>query len=261
MRVLLICDDYWHPGQVAIDGVNLLEKAGCCSDSRSSKENCSLSESFQFDIITNANDFSPEFLKAEKNSSDPNSQSSILNSFKYPVVLLCKSDETSQADRQPWKTEAIQKAFIDYIESGGGLVAVHSAVVKGKNTEALDKLIGCRFLSHPNACPVTVQPLKPHPVTEGVELFRETDEHYKIEIITPDVDVLLASYSPQQGEESKYQEDPYYNTPAAIYPAGYARAQGNGRVCVLTPGHTPAMWSNPQFQRLLFNALKWAAGY
>jgi len=233
MRILLICDDYWHPGQVAIDGAALL--------------------GLQFDIITNANDFSPEMLTAENNSSNPKSR-------KYPVVLLCKSDERSQADRQPWKTEVIQKTFNDYVESGGGLVAVHSAVVKGKNTEALDKLIGCRFLSHPNACPVTVQPLKPHPVTEGVEIFCETDEHYKIEIISPDVDILLASYSPQQGDENKYQEDPYYNTPAAIYPAGYVRAQGNGRVCVLTPGHTQAMWSNPQFQRLLSNALRWAAG-
>jgi type 1 glutamine amidotransferase len=106
-----------------------------------------------------------------------------------------------------------------------------------------------------------VQPVKPHPVTEGVGLLCETDEHYRLELLTPDVDVLIASYSPPQGEESKYQEDPYHNTPAAVCAAGYVRTQGKGRVCVLTPGHYPAVWHNPHFQRTLSNALRWCAGH
>lgn len=225
MKVLLICDDYWHPGKTAVEGIEPLKQNG-----------------FEFDIIFNANDFTADMLK------------------NYPVVIMCKSDEISQSDKQPWKTEEIQKAFVDYIEGGGGLVAVHSALVQGKNTKALDNLIGCRFLGHPNNCPVTVQSVKPHPVTEGVEQFIETDEHYMIEITSPDADVLLASYSPQQGEESKRQEEPYFNSPSAIYPAGYVRTQGSGRVCVLTPGHLTAVWLNPQFQKLLSNALNWTSG-
>jgi type 1 glutamine amidotransferase len=230
MRVLLICDDYWHPGQVPVDGVVPLAKQDCPQ------------ANFQFDIITNANDFSPCLLQ------------------KYPAVVLAKCDEVSQEDRQPWKTETVQRAFVDYVESGGGLVAIHSGIVCGKNTVRLDKLIGCRFIGHPNNCPVTVQPVKPHLVTEGVGMFCETDEHYRIEIIASDADVLLASYSPPQGEKSKYQEDPYFNTPAAICPAGYVRTQGAGRVCVLTPGHFLPVWLNPQFQHLLSNSLSWCAG-
>jgi len=225
MRVLLICDDYWHPGEVPIEGVAPLSQQG-----------------FQFDIITNAGDFSPSKLSG------------------YQVVILCKCDEVSKEDKRAWKTEAVQRSFIDYVEGGGGLLAIHTATVPGKNTEALDKLLGCRFTGHPNACPVTVQPVKPHPVTEGVGIFCEVDEHYRIEIIAEDADVLLASYSAAQGEESKYKEDPYHNTPAAICAAGYVRAQGSGRVCVLTPGHNTAVWLNPQFQRLLANALNWCAG-
>jgi type 1 glutamine amidotransferase len=225
MRVLLICDDYWHPGQVSIDGIAPLAKDG-----------------FQFDIITNANDFSPDKLS------------------QYPVVLISKCDEVSQTEQQPWKTETVQKAFVDYVENGGGLIAIHSALVAGKNTETLDKLIGCRFTGHPNACPVTVQPVKPHPVTEGVGIFCETDEHYKIDIIAEDANVLLASYSPPQGEESKFQEDPYHNCPAAIHAAGYVRTQGKGRVCVLTPGHLLPVWHNPEFKKLLTNAINWTSG-
>jgi type 1 glutamine amidotransferase len=224
VRVLLLCDDYWHPGKVPIDGVAPLAEKG-----------------FQFDIITNANDFTQDILT------------------QYPVVLLVKCDEVSQTDKQSWKTEAVQQAFVAYVTHGGGLLAVHSATVPGTHTESLDQLLGCRFKGHPNECPVTVQPIKPHPVTEGVEMFCETDEHYRLDVFAPDADIIIASYSPPQGEESKYQEDPYHNTQAAVCPAGYVRTQGEGRVCVLTPGHHLAVWHNPQFQLTLSNALRWCA--
>jgi len=224
MRVLMICDDFYHPGEVPIDGVQPLKEKG-----------------FQFDIITNANDFKPEMLS------------------EYPVVLLSKCDEVSKADRVSWKTEAIQKAFVDYVENGGGLLAVHTATVAGKQTEALDKLLGCKFVFHPVDCPVTVQPLKPHPVTDGVGMFCETDEHYRLEILSDDVDIVMASYSPPQGDPEKYETESYHNTPAWISPAGLVRTQGKGRVCVLTPGHLLPVWLNSDFQRTLENALRWCA--
>jgi len=224
MRVLLICDDYWHPGRVPIDGVEPLKTQG-----------------FQFDVITDAKDFKPEMLAS------------------YPVVLLSKCDQASQQDDSSWKTDAVQQAFVDYVENGGGLIAVHTGTVAGKHTEKLDLLLGCRFIFHPNKCPVTVQPVKPHPVTEGVGMFCETDEHYRLKLLTDDADILIASYSPPQGDADKYAEDPYHNTQAWICPSGYVRAQGKGRVCVLTPGHLLPVWLNPQFQQTLSNALHWCS--
>lgn len=37
----------------------------------------------------------------------------------------------------------------------------------------------------------------------------------------------------------------------------FASARGAGRVCVLTPGHNPEVWSCPSFQALLRNGLRW----
>ncbi|MCL2323718.1 MAG: ThuA domain-containing protein [Oscillospiraceae bacterium] len=224
MRILLLCDDYWHPGEIPIKGVSPLEEQG-----------------FKFDIITNANDFDSKMLK------------------DYPAVIMSKCDEVSQQDNTSWKTESIQQAFVDYVENGGGLLAIHTGIVTGKHTEKLDRLLGCRFLYHPNSCPVTVQAIKPHQITEGVEMFCETDEHYRLELLNEDVDILIASYSPQQGSQSKYEEDPYHNTRSWICPAGFVRFQGNGRVCVLTPGHFLEVWLNKQYQRTLSNALQWCA--
>jgi type 1 glutamine amidotransferase len=189
---------------------------------------------FSFDVLTDGALFDPEALK------------------ETPVVLLCKGEG--------WMTQAQEQGLLRYTENGGGLLIVHNGTVTGEQNFALAHLAGSRFAFHPNNCPVTVQPLKPHPLTQGVSGFTQTDEHYKLEILSDDIDILLASYSPPQGEEARYQEDPYHNAPAQICPAGYVRRQGKGRVCVLTPGHLLPVWLDAQFQQLLENALRWCAG-
>ena len=223
MRVLMICDDHYHPGNVPEEGVASLK-------------------GFEFDVIKNCKDFKPDVISS------------------YPVVVMTKSDQISPEDQSSWKSKEVQSAFIKYVESGGGLLVVHSGTVPGENTEALDKLIGSKFVFHPKDSEVTVESIKPHPVTEGVGMFCEVDEHYHLEILADDVDILMASYSAQQGSLDKQKEEPYTNTPAKVAPSAYVRTQGKGRVCVLTPGHTLTVWKNTHFQRLLNNSLNWCAG-
>ena len=222
INVLLLCDDYWHPGSVPSEGIKPLEEKG-----------------FKFDVIFNADEFKPDMLK------------------NYPAVMLCKSNQKSQGDEAPWMTDDIQKAFVDYVESGGGLVAVHNATVPSETSLVMSKLMGCKFTFHPKDCPVLVSPLKPHPVTAGVNSFTEIDEHYRLEILADDVEIIMASYSPEQGSESKFEEDPYHNTIEWLGAAGLIRTQGKGRVCTLTPGHLLPVWLNPEFQKILENALTW----
>ena len=40
-------------------------------------------------------------------------------------------------------------------------------------------------------------------------------------------------------------------------PAGWAHTRGEGRVCVMTPGHNLDVWLQPTYQQLLLNALRW----
>jgi type 1 glutamine amidotransferase len=40
-------------------------------------------------------------------------------------------------------------------------------------------------------------------------------------------------------------------------PAGWTRTEGEGRVCVLSPGHNAEVWLHPSFQALLRSALLW----
>jgi type 1 glutamine amidotransferase len=145
------------------------------------------------------------------------------------------------------------------VENGGGLIVIHSGTVAGENTDMLDNLIGCRFISHPNPVRVTVAPVKPHPVTEGVSMFSETDEHYKILVLQDDMEIIAASYSPAQGDPDKYESDSYFNSGECLYPSVLVRKQGKGRICVITPGHFVSVWLNENFKKLLTNAIKWSA--
>jgi len=224
MNILLFCDDEYHPGEVAVAGMKPLESKG-----------------YKIDAINDTTDFDPNVLP------------------DYDVIVMSKCDHITASNKTSWKTQQVQEAFVKYVENGGGLIVSHSGTVKGEATDTLDCLAGCRFESHPNDCPVTVGALKPHPITEGVGIFREVDEHYHLEILTDDCDILAASYAPPQGDESKYSTEPYFNAPEYIAPSVLIRTQGKGRVCVLAPGHHLAVWRNPEFQRLLDNALRWCA--
>jgi type 1 glutamine amidotransferase len=101
---------------------------------------------------------------------------------------------------------------------------------------------GGAFLHHPAQCAVTVEPKPRHALTVGVDAFTEADEHYQMVLDDPHADVFLRSRS-RHGEQ----------------PAGWTRIEGDGRVCVLTPGHNPEVWRNTNFQTLLRNGLRWLA--
>jgi type 1 glutamine amidotransferase len=224
MRILLLCDDRYHPGSVPIEGIVPLKEKG-----------------YVFDIISDAKDFNPEMLDG------------------YPVVIMSKCDHVTQEDWTSWKTDEVQEAFIAYVEKGGGLLVSHSGTVKGPATQKLDEFIGSVFAFHPNNTPVTVDVIKPHPITEGVGAYTEVEEQYHLAISACDANIFLASYAAAQGDKDKYESEPYFNAPAAVRAAGYTREAGEGRICVLTPGHTLEVWLNPQYQKLLENAIHWCA--
>lgn len=225
MKILLLCDDHYHPGNVPDEGLALLKPKG-----------------FDIDVIYDAGEFDPARLG------------------DYAVVVMSKCDHKTLADNAAWKTPAVQDAFMAYVENGGGLLVTHSGTVAGEGTQQFDEFVGCKFHWHPADCPTTVDVIKPHPIGAGVKAFTEVDEHYHLTITAPEADIFLASYAAAQGDMAKVESEPYFNAVAAVCAAGYTLARGKGRVCVLTPGHTLAVWHNPQYQLTLENALRWCAG-
>ena len=159
MRVLVLCDDHWHPGATVRTGLAPLGKLG-----------------FSFDFVENARDWSPHTLS------------------RYPVVMLSKADNVSGTDDAPWVTSEVERVFLDYVKGGGGLLAVHSGTVYGGHP-VLRALLGGVFVEHPPQLPVTVVPRAGHPLTIGVEPFTVQDEHYMMTLDDAEAHVFITTRS------------------------------------------------------------------
>ena len=66
------------------------------------------------------------------------------------------------------------------------------------------------------------------------------DEHYIMEIDDLEANHFLSTTSEHSAQSG-----------------GWLREEGDGRVCVLTPGHNAEVWLHPEFQTLLRNGLLW----
>ncbi len=207
MHVLVFADDFWHPAVTVRGGLAPLAAKG-----------------YTFDWVEDAAARSADAL------SD------------YPLVILSKSDNVSQADKTSWVTPGVEQAFADYVREGGGLLVLHSGTVY-KETDVLRRVLGGTFVQHPPQCDVIVEPKAGHPLTAGVSAFTAMDEHYHIAMEEDVSDVFLTTTS-EHGTQ----------------PGGWTRFEGAGRVCVLTPGHNVEVWLEPAYQVLLDNAMRWCAG-
>lgn len=260
MKVQVLCGDAWHPAEMIQRGLQFLadetqpsgrlelpllhemeERAGerrgvsisesCCSKPLSplgqgeGDASCLEGESlrFKFEFISEASQWSPASL----------------NNFR--IVIVAKGNHVSSSNQIPWLTTSNQSAFRDFVRSGGGLFAIHGGVCY-RNVPEMRGVTGGAFLNHPDQCPVTVEPKPRHALTHDVDAFTETDEHYQMVLDDAHADVFLRSRS-HHGKQ----------------PAGWTRIEGAGRVCILTPGHNPEVWCNPNFQTLLRNGLRWLA--
>lgn len=207
MRVLVLCDDHWHPASTVRQGLSPLAGQG-----------------YDFEFCADGREWSAGHMDS------------------FPLVILAKSNNVTAADDSPWITDEVEAAFQSYVARGNGLLVMHSGTVACQKRPILRAVVGGAFRQHPPQCDVTMAPHGAHPLTAGVAAFTMRDEHYQMELDDQNADVFLTSQSD-----------------SGVQPAGWARSEGAGRVCVLTPGHNVDVWLHPAFQALLGNALRWCS--
>ncbi len=220
-NILVLCGDIWHPAEVIKAGFSSLK------------------------------DFPHQLTFVE----DAKDMLTAADLAEYDLVICAKGNHLTGGNSASWFEEGVNECtpgdLEAYIRNGGGFLAVHAGCSFSEANVPENcripcrqyiNLVGCRFVTHPPRCPVTCRVTDgSHPVTAGVADFCERDEHYQIELTAPDARVLMASSSAS----------------ADTMPAAWVRELGRGRLCALIPGHILAVWQNPQFQRLLTNAVGW----
>ena len=215
MKILIACDDYWHPGEVIERGLCFLKDCG-----------------HELDFVRDAKDIlTPEMLA------------------EYPLFVIAKGNQIGGANQNAWFEAGVSEVQVgdieNYIRSGHGLLALHAGNAYFWNeSEEYCRMVGCAFVTHPPRQAVTVRPVTAHPITEGIPEFVIRDEHYAVDHLAGDAQVLFESTSDTGGTQV----------------AGYVRHMGAGRLCSLMPGHILSVFQNETYREIIKRAVEWTAG-
>lgn len=147
--------------------------------------------------------------------------------------------------------------FLAQLKAGAGLVVLHHAIVAFPAWDEYRNIIGARYyLAATNINGVekkrsgfthgldfTIHIADPdHPVTRGVKDFAIHDETYRWFDVFDDCRPLLTTDEPQSNKV-----------------IGWAKTYGNARVVFIQSGHDHFAWDNPNFQKILNQAMHWTA--
>ena len=173
--------------------------------------------------------------------------------------------------------------FLDLVARGHGFVFLHHALAAWPAWPDYAELVGGQFLYKPGpvrgrTCPdsgyrhevshtLTVE--TDHPVTQGLpRQFSLTDEVYLAHTFEDDVIPLLSSdydyqqdnfYSAQEAVQGRLHSQENWQHGAGTSLIAWVRRQGNSPVVYLQCGDGPETYANPDFRRLLGNAIAWVS--
>lgn len=155
---------------------------------------------------------------------------------------------------------ALEDSLIAFVANGGGLVAIHGAIVFLNNSEKFGEVLGGCFDFHPAQQEVTVNMVDPgHPLVKVFDgkPFVHVDEPYLFKgaykqknfrpLMVMDTDKLNC------GKRQKAVQ-------ADIRYVSWIKKHGKGRVFYVSPSHNAQSFSNPKLLRFMLDGIQYALG-
>jgi len=136
-----------------------------------------------------------------------------------------------------------EAAMKNFVESGKGLIPLHSAAGCFKNSDWYIETIGGQFASHGEGEFAAEIVALDHEIMHGIKPFTTWDETYVHQRINPDMTLLT------ERVEGDHHE-----------PYTWVRNVGKGRVFYTAYGHDERTWKNEGFLDLVENGIFWAIG-
>ena len=176
---------------------------------------------------------------------------------------MLKSDKAADYDvivlYDLWQdiSDEAKAAFISRLKEGKGLVVLHHALCSYQKWPEYEKIIGGKYYldkvtvngveqpasSYKHGMHFKIHVADPnHPITRGISDFEIDDETYK------DFGVLSDSHPLLTTDE-----------PTSTKTLAWTRDYKGARVVYIQSGHDHTAYENPNYQRLLSQAIRWAA--
>jgi type 1 glutamine amidotransferase len=154
-------------------------------------------------------------------------------------------------------TEEAKADLVKLLQQGKGLVALHHCLASYQNWPEYEKIIGGKYYlknevingidvpasTYQHDVDFLVHVVTGHPVTRGLADFKIHDETYGKFGVQSSVQILLTTTEPTSGKT-----------------IGWAHEYGRSKVVYLALGHDHLAYENPNFQKLLYQAIAWTAG-
>ena len=173
------------------------------------------------------------------------------NLKNYDAVVFNTTGELPMDDAE-------KKAFMDFVRSGHGFIAVHSATDTFYMWGEFGELIGGYFNGHPWLQMVTIEVTDPaSPLVNFLgKAFQINDEIYQIsDFQAKDCHVLHRLAPTAEDLKKPGVLHRYYGWPVA-----WTRTFGKGRVYYNGLGHDDWVWKDPRYQEMLAKGIQWAMG-
>lgn len=135
-----------------------------------------------------------------------------------------------------------EQAMLEFVERGGGMVAIHCASYCFHNSAKYIELVGAQFQRHGTGVFKETIIKADHPVINGVMAIESWDETY-VHTKHNTNRIVLAERRDAEGNE----------------PYTWVRQHGKGRVFYTAWGHDQRTWGNSDFQKLIENGIRWAS--
>jgi type 1 glutamine amidotransferase len=168
-----------------------------------------------------------------------------MNLKKYAAVVFLNTTGNVLGDEE-------QKAFEQYIRSGGGYVGVHSATDTEYDWPWYGKLAGAYFVKHPAQQMADLHVINSKSIATKhlPATWSRKDEWYNFKDINPELKVLI------ELDESTYSG----GMNGAHHPMAWYHDYDGGRAFYTGLGHVDDSYTDPLFLKHLLGGIQYAAG-
>ncbi len=154
-------------------------------------------------------------------------------------------------------TDEAKADLVNFFKSGKGMVSLHHSIANYQNWPEYEKIIGGRYYldktmvngvqkersTWKHDVDFKVQVVDGgHPITRGVKDFQIHDETYGKFDMAPESHLLLATEEPTSART-----------------LAWAKTYEGARIAYIQLGHDQLAYKNPNYSRLVANAIRWAA--